>query len=259
MRAQHAVVMGAVGLALVAAGDNDTTTGSRSIRGGGGCRMSQLRGRSTSASRPLPDEVDLSGGDGRLPMMLRTVGAHRDPCRRRGPPSAVPRRLQLGLGDRPALRAQLRRSDGYRDRLARPGGGRSAAAASPARTRRDRTFGDRVRLPVHQRAAAALRAFQEHGYRAAIVKARARSRGSRRRHAGRIPRHAQRRSASNGLTRYWARVGAVPVKPPVAQFFRAWASVARVPATQSGSWVLKADRVVCAVNPVMSCHWAAVE
>ena len=40
--------------------------------------MTQLRERSRSATRPLPDEAVLSGGDhpdGRLPVMLRTIGA----------------------------------------------------------------------------------------------------------------------------------------------------------------------------------------
>jgi hypothetical protein len=40
--------------------------------------MTQLRERSTSATRPLPDEAVLSGRahpEGRVPMMLRTIGA----------------------------------------------------------------------------------------------------------------------------------------------------------------------------------------
>lgn len=70
---------------------------------------------------------------------------------------------------------------------------------------------------------------------------------------------AQRRSASSEPIRYCASVGATPVKPPLVQFCRACMSVASVPATQSASWPLKAVAVVCAVNPVISFHWALVE
>lgn len=165
--------------------------------------MTQLRERSTSATRPLPDEAVLSGREhpeGRLPMMLRTIGAIAVLVVGAVQSAAVLLRLQLYFRHRPAFHAQLRGSDGHWAWLARPG---SAAAAlpCPTRSRRDRTVGDLVRLPVHQRAPAAVRLprarlpSRDHD--------RACSRSNRRSHARCIPRHAQAQpSLGRGRSRF---------------------------------------------------------